>query len=75
MATKSKLIIILTISRFKSLFQTFIIIRGILILGPGGVLAPGVYYGNFDSYGHLTVLQQKGWNIRFSRYSTIDSID
>ncbi|WP_100622552.1 lipoprotein insertase outer membrane protein LolB [Candidatus Coxiella mudrowiae] len=39
-----------------------------------GIPAPGIYHGNFDSYGHLTVLQQKGWSIRFSRYSTIDSI-
>lgn len=40
-----------------------------------GIPAPGIYHRNFGSHCHLTFLQQKGWDIHFSRFFTIDSIN
>jgi outer membrane lipoprotein LolB len=41
-----------------------------------GLPAPGATQATtYDSYGHLTVLQQQGWTVRFSDYHTIQGVD
>ena len=40
-----------------------------------GIPAPGAYRANFDPYGHLIILQQNGWYIRFSQYTPIGPIE
>ncbi|ATN75106.1 lipoprotein insertase outer membrane protein LolB [Coxiella burnetii] len=40
-----------------------------------GIPAPGAYQADFDTYTHLIALQQSGWHICFSQYTTVGSVD
>ena len=40
-----------------------------------GVASPGKKHWQLDAYGHITALEQQGWRIRYSHYTTINGID
>ena len=40
-----------------------------------GLAAPGKSKPSFDQYGHLTRLSQQGWQIRFMRYTHVNTLD
>lgn len=40
-----------------------------------GLPGPSKHTSEFDPYGHLTSLDQQGWQIRFSRYLSVDGVD
>lgn len=40
-----------------------------------GLPAPGKYRAQYDVFGHVMLLQQLGWRIRYSQYADIHGVD
>lgn len=40
-----------------------------------GIPAPGKFQAKYDEFGHVTELQQKGWDIQFSKYRNFTTSD